>query len=392
MADAERIVGRSIPCSEARAAKCRLKHGSRLHQCRRTAILNQFHINRHRCGIHTQRESVGTDIRSFQYIGCRTDIFKTAPCAAGDNPLIHIKSSVSHLIFQSKIYRAVQTHRRPFLHILQNIVQICIQFLYRISIARVERHGNHRFDAAQIHGNHSVVICHRTRIQFLIFFFSPMNIVKLFNLPVRSPDRRKAGSFRCHDINANAEIRTQGSHARSHKFHHLIFYIPVAKHRADNCQCHILRPDSLHRSPRHIYAHHSRHINIIRLIQKLLHQLRASLAHGHRTECPVAGMGIGTENHPSASGQHFPCILMNDCLMGRHIHPAVFFRTGKAEHVIVLIDGASHRTERIMAVRQHIRHRKLLQPGCPSRLNDAYKCNIMGSQFIKLNFQLFHIA
>ncbi len=52
MPDAERIVCRRITRAEAWPAKCRFQHGACLQDCRRTAVFNQFHVNRHGCRIY----------------------------------------------------------------------------------------------------------------------------------------------------------------------------------------------------------------------------------------------------------------------------------------------------------------------------------------------------
>ena len=73
-------------------------------------------------------------------------------------------------------------------------------------------------------------------------------------------------------------------------------------------------------------------------------------------------MAVRSQDHLTAACEHLPRILVNDRLMRRYIHTAVFLRTGKAKHVVILIDGSAHRTQRIVAVRQHIRNREPLKP------------------------------
>ena len=52
---------------------------------------------------------------------------------------------------------------------------------------------------------------------------------------------------------------------------------------------------------------------------------------------------------------------MDDCLMRRYVDAAVLFGTGKAEHVVILIDGSADRAQGVVAVGEHIRHRELLK-------------------------------
>ena len=83
---------------------------------------------------------------------------------------------------------------------------------------------------------------------------------------------------------------------------------------------------------------------------------------------------------------------MYDCLVGRHIDTAVFFRTGQPKHVVIFIDGSAHCAKAVMAVGQHIRNREPLEAGRSRRLNDPHKCNIMRGELVKLDVQILHIV
>ena len=52
---------------------------------------------------------------------------------------------------------------------------------------------------------------------------------------------------------------------------------------------------------------------------------------------------------------------MDNCLMRGYIDTAILLCTGKTKHVVILIDGSAYRAQRVVAVGQNIRHRKLLQ-------------------------------
>ena len=65
MTDRERIVCRRIASTEARTAERSLHNSSRFQNRRRTAIFNQFHINRHGSRIHTQCELLISDIAAL---------------------------------------------------------------------------------------------------------------------------------------------------------------------------------------------------------------------------------------------------------------------------------------------------------------------------------------
>ena len=256
----------------------------------------------------------------------------------------------------------------------------------------MERHRNHRFDLIQIDFDHSVIVSNCCRIQFLVISCSAVNLIELLHRIVRSPDRGKAGRLGCHDVHTDTIVHTHVGNTRSDELHDLIFHITAVKHFADDRQCNILRSDALARCTRQINADYARHINIVCLGEKLLYQLRTALADCHGTERSVSRVGIRSEDHLAACRQHLSGKLVNDCLMRRHIDSAIALCTGQPKHVVILVDGAAHCAETVVAVRQYIRNRELLQSRCTCCLYDSYERNVVGSQLIKLDLQLVHIA
>ena len=85
---------------------------------------------------------------SFDDICCRADIFKSAARASGDNALLYVKLSVTDLILERILYRAVQADKGFLLYIVKDVLQICIYLINGIHIARMERHCDHRPDLA----------------------------------------------------------------------------------------------------------------------------------------------------------------------------------------------------------------------------------------------------
>src|SRR5699024_3169331 len=129
----------------------------------------------------------------------------------------------------------------------------------------------------------------------------------------------------------DTEISAQIGNTRSHKFHYLILHIAVCEHCSDNRERHILRSYARHRLSCHIHADYSRHIDIVRLGEKLLHQLRSALAHCHGSQRTVAGMAVRAKDHLSAARKHFTRELMNDCLMRRYVYAAVLLSAGQSK-------------------------------------------------------------
>ena len=241
----------------------------------------------------------------------------------------------------------------------------------------MEWHSDHWLDLTQVHIDHTIVVGHCSRIQFLIFFYSSMNIVEFLNLLIRLPDRRQTGCLCSHNINSNTEVSTQLLNSRTYELHNFVIHISICKCCTNDCQCDILRSNALHRFSIQIDSYDLWHLNIISLIQQLFYQLRSTFAHCHRTKCTITRMTVRSQNHLTAASQHLSCELMDNCLMRWYIDSTVFLCTSKPKHMIIFIDRSTHCAERIMAVRQDIRNREFFQAGCSCRLNDSNKCNIM---------------
>ena len=256
----------------------------------------------------------------------------------------------------------------------------------------MEGHGDHRLDFGEIDLHAAVIVRDIAGKKFFIVFLTAMNFVEFFDPLVCLPDGGKAGGLCSHDIHADPEISAQVLHSRSHELHHLILYITVSENLSDNGQSHILRTDARPGLSLQVNRHHLRHIDIIRLGKKLLHQLRAAFSHSHGPQCSIAGMAVGTQDHLSPARQHLPGELMDHSLMRRNIDTAVFLRAGEPEHMIIFIDGSADGAERVVAVGQHIRHRKFLKSGCACRLDNAHKGDVMRCQFVKTDLQLFHVS
>ena len=188
-----------------------------------------------------------------------------------------------------------------------------------------------------------------------------MDLIKFTDFFICLPDRGQTSRLGRHYVDSDTEIRAQFLNARSDKFHYFIVYIAIFKCRPDDRQRHILRTNAFHRLAVQINTDHSRHLDIISLVQKLFDKLRTALAHRHRSERTVTGMAVGTEDHLSSACKHLSCILMDDCLMRRNIYAAVFLCASQSKHMVIFIDRTAARTKRVVTVCQHIRDRELLK-------------------------------
>ena len=188
-----------------------------------------------------------------------------------------------------------------------------------------------------------------------------MDLIELFNRLICLPDRGKTSSLCRHDIDTDTEICTQTGYSRSYKFHNFILHIAVGKYFTDNCQCNVLWSYTRTRFPFQIDCYNTRHINIIGLGKKLFNKFSTTLTHCHGAKCTITSMTVGTKDHLTATGKHFTCELMDDCLMRWYINSTVFLGTGKSKHMIIFVDRSTYCTKRIVAVGQYIWNREFLK-------------------------------
>ena len=77
---------------------------------------------------------------------------------------------------------------------------------------------------------------------------------------------------------------------------------------------------------------------------------------------------------------------MNDGRVSRHKLPAETPGRRKAENMVVLVDGAAHRAEAVVAVRQHVRNGERLKSARESRLNDAHVGDVVRCESVEPQF------
>ena len=124
-------------------------------------------------------------------------------------------------------------------------------------------------------------------------------------------------------------------------------------------------------------------VDVPGVLQKLLHQFAAAFADTHVAQGAVAGVGVGAQDHVAAGREGFAGILMDNRLVRRDIDTAVLLCGGEAEHVVVLIDGAAHRAQGVVAVGHGIRNREFLETAGARRLDDAHIRDVVGNHRIK---------
>ena len=103
-------------------------------------------------------------------------------------------------------------------------------------------------------------------------------------------------------------------------------------------------------------------------------------------------MGVRAKDHFAAAGKLFTHVLVDDSQMRGHKDAAVLFGSRQAETVVILVDGAAHGAQAVVAVGEHIRDGELFQAGRAGRLDDAHKGDVIAGHGVKLDLQVFGIA
>ena len=252
--------------------------------------------------------------------------------------------------------------------------------------------GNHGANLGKIHLYQAVVIGQIRRGQCFIIAAAAVHGQVIVGDLVGAPDAGQTGGLGGHHINTTAVFQRQLSNAGAHKFHHLVLHIAGFEHRADDGQRHVLWAHTHCGLSGQIHCHHTGAGHIIGAAQQLLGQLAATLTNGHGAQRTVTGMAVRSEDHLSAAGVHLTHILVDNRQVRRHINAAIFFGSGKTKQVVILVDGAAHCTQTVVAVGEHIGHRKLFQPGSPGGLHNAHKGDVVAGHGIEFQLQHLRVA
>ena len=130
------------------------------------------------------------------------------------------------------------------------------------------------------------------------------------------------------------------------------------------------------------------HSGKMRESEELLDQLGAALAHTHGAQRAVAGVRVGAQDHLTAARQLLACIGVDDRLVGGDVDTAVLLGGGETEDVVILVDGAAHGAQGVVAVGHGIGNGEFLQTGGLGGLDDTHVGDVMGNEAVKLQMEL----
>ena len=380
MTNREFAIGRRLSSTEARAAEGFPHNRTARRHIGQHPVARQRKIYRQRIRIHAETELTIAAVAVFQNVRRRTDVFIDAAAAAGNDALIHMDPAAVIDLRHQVHCHTVQLPVRTILRLFQKLIGMFLEITDSHRIARMHRQRNHAGDLRKIQLNRTIVAGTVTDAQLPIVPRAAMDPVVFFRHRIRLPDRRKACRLRRHHIDAVAEILRKTMDAFPRKLKNLVADKAAVIHRTDQGKRHIMGTDAgLHLS-RHMDENHLRLSQVIGLFDQLLHQLAAAFADAHRSKGTIARMRIRAQDHLPAARHHLTVVAVNDGQAWRNIDAAVFMRSTQRKAMIILIDRSPDRTQRIVAVGQNIRHRKLRQTRSTRRLNDVHIRNVMRRQ------------
>ena len=103
-------------------------------------------------------------------------------------------------------------------------------------------------------------------------------------------------------------------------------------------------------------------------------------------------MAVGAKDHVAAAGEGLAGILVDNCLVCRHIDTSVLLSGGKTEDVVILIDGTAYSAERVVTVGHCVRERELVQSAGACCLDDTYVGNVVGNHGIEADAHFLALA
>jgi len=303
-----------------------------------------------------------------------------------------VQLAVDNLVEQAKVRLALADLSGLELHLVKDVLEVLVELVNLKAVGRMERQRNHGLDARQIDLDAAVVVGNIGRLELAVVVAAAVHGQKRVRVLVGGPDARQAGGLGGHDVNAVAVVGRHARDARAHKLHDIVLDVALGKDGANDGERHVVRADAGARGAREVDGHDAGIGDIVGVAQQLLCQLAAALAHGYGTQGTIAGVRVGTQDHLAATGEVLAHKGVDDGDVRRNEDAAVLLGCGKAKDVVVLIDGAAHGAQRVMAVGEHVRQRELLHARSARRLDDADKGDVVARHGIEANLECLGVA
>ena len=393
VADGQRPVGGYIARAETGAAEGGADGGTAGHQVGEDTGAGQFHHDGLAAGVNAEGVVAAAAGMALEDGGGLIDAVEQTARAARNDALIDPELSVFDLAAQIQL-DVLPAHELldVLLTVVEDVAEVGVQLLDGEGIRGVHRQRDHRADLRKIHAHHAVIIGKVCGSQGLVVPCPAMDREEGLGLLVCLPDGGQAGGLGGHGVDGVAGILPQGGDAGADEFHHLVLDVAALEQLAHQGDGHIVGAAAGGQRAGQVDGHHTGAGHIIGASQKLLCQLAAALADGHGAQRAVAGVGVGAEDHLAAAREPLPHILVDDGEVGRHKDAAVFLRGGQAEAVVILVDGAAHRAQTVVAVGEHIRDGELFQTRRASRLDDADERDVVAGHGVELDLQVLVVT
>ena len=392
MADRKAVVGRRVAGAEARAAECRAHNRAGLHKVVDVAATRELERHGLARGIDRQRKLAAAGVGALEHAGSLDHGVVVAARAASDNALLHVQLAVDDLVEQAKVRLALADLGGLELRLVQNVLEVLVELVNLKTVGRMERQRDHGLDARQVNLDATVVVGDIGGLELAVVVAAAVHGQECVRVLVGGPDARQAGGLGGHDIDAVAVIGRHACDARAHKLHDLVLDVALGKDGADDGERHVVRADAGARGAREADGDNAGIGNVVGVAQQLLCQLAAALAHGHGAQGTIAGVRVGTQDHLAATGEVLAHKGVDDGDVRRDEDATVLFGRGKAKDVVVLVDGATHGTQRVMAVGEHVRQRELLHARGTRRLDDADKGDVVARHGVEANLERLGVA
>ena len=300
--------------------------------------------------------------------------------------------AVDDLVEQAKVRLTLADLGSLELHLVQNVLEVLVKLVNLKAVGRMERQRNHGLDARQVDLDAAVIVGDIGRLELAVVVAAAVHGQECVRVLVGSPDTRQAGGLGGHDVDAVAVIGRHVRDARAHELHDLILNVTLGKDGTDDGERHVVRANAGARGAREVDGNDAGIGNVVGVAQQLLCQLAAALAHGHGAQSAVAGVRVGTQDHLAAAGEVLTHKGVDDGDVRRNEDAAVLLGRGKAKDMVVLVDGAAHGAQRVVAVGEHVGQRELLHARGARRLDDADKGDVVARHGVEANLERLGVA
>ena len=392
VADGQAVVGGRVAGTETRAAERRAHDRASLHEVVDIAAARKLERHGLTCGVDRQRELAAAGVGALEHAGSLDHGVVVAARAAGDNALLHVQLAVDNLVDQAKVRLALADLGGLKLHLVKDVLEVFVELVDLKAVGGMEWQRDHGLDARQVDLDAAVVVGDIGGLELAVVLAAAVHGQKRVRVLIGGPDARQAGGLGGHNVDAVAVVGRHARDAGAHELHDLVLDVALGKDGADDGERHVVRADAGTRGAREVDGDNAGIGNIVGVTQQLLGQLAAALAHGHGAQGAVAGVRVGAQDHLAATGEVLTHKGVDDGDVRRDENAAVLLGSRETKDVVVLVDGAAHGAQRVVAVGEHVGQRELLHARGARRLDDADKGDVMARHGVEANLERLGIS